>query len=143
MMKTQHCALIILATAFIGALGRFVIAASRPLSLSVSELAVAVGVVALLFARVNALAVVTFVTAAVVLAANQLLLARGYLTFLNAAQMMSADVIGPLAADISAAVVVASVTIGGFYIRRVWAWVTVAVILACATWPASLAGVHI
>jgi len=139
-MRLIDGAFVVVATACVGAFGVLVVAATNTAALQVVELTVATCLLAFLF-RKNRHALVTFVTAAGVIAVNQILLAHGYLTFLNAGQVMSG--LGPFAGSIITAVVLASFTVAGFYPRRLWAYVAVGCVLIALTWPTTISGLSI
>ncbi len=130
------------AVACISGLGVIVVEATGTTWLQIFELSLSITVVAFLFRR-DRHSLLMFVTAAVVIVVNQILLAHGYLTFLNAGQVMSASAFGPLAGSIITAIPVASITAAGFYFRRPWAYVTVIALLIGLTWPTALSELSI
>lgn len=140
MMRLVDSFFVVVATACVSAFGVLVVAATNTAALQVFEFTVGICLVAFLF-RKNRHALVTFETAAGVIAVNQILLAHGYVTFLNAGQVMSG--LGPFAGGIVTAVVLACLTVAGFYPRRLWAYVAVGGVLIALTWPTTISGLSI
>jgi hypothetical protein len=141
-MKAKHSGLVILATACISVLTLWTATATATAVIKIVELTFAVALVGVLL-RSNRHAVLAFLVAASVVVVNQMLLAYGYLTFLNAGQTFSASSFGALPASVFIGAVVAAVTTAGFSLRRAWAYVTVILVLIAVTWPTSLSGLSI
>jgi hypothetical protein len=133
---------VISSTACVSLLAMGVATATVTPAVKLIELTTAVALIAFLL-RSSRSVVLTFVVAAAVVIANQVLLSYGYLTFLNAGQAFSASSFGAVPSSVLIGVVVAATTATAFSIRRVWAYVTVIVLLVAVTWSTSLSGLSI
>jgi hypothetical protein len=141
-MGAKECGVVIIATACVSLLSTLTTIGTLPGWIQIVQLAIAVGLIALLL-RTNRYAMSAFVVAASVVVANQMLLGYGYLTFLNAGQAFSASSLGVAPASIAAGSVVAAITAVAFYVHRSWVYLTVIVLLIAVTWPTSLSGLSI
>jgi hypothetical protein len=141
-MSAKRWAMVIFSTACVSLLTTVVATATITPAVKLTELTAAVALIAFLL-RSNRSVVLAFVIAAAVVIANQMLLSYGYLTFLNAGQAFSASSFGAVPASVLIGAVVAATTATAFSIRRVWAYVTVIVLLVAVTWPTSLSRLSI